>query len=79
MVNGKMCVGVDKDDLMIRCETDRTVELLSKKGVRVFNLTGKPMKGWLLVGPDATKDKKDFDWRIQTAIDGNKKAFGKKK
>jgi hypothetical protein len=73
-----MCVGVDKDDLMIRCETDRTVELLSKKGVRVFNLTGKPMKGWLLVGPDATKDKKDFDLRIQTAINGNKKAFGKK-
>ena len=50
MINDKMCVGVDKDDLDTRCEPALHDELLSKKGVRPFNLTGKPIKGWLLVG-----------------------------
>jgi hypothetical protein len=59
---------------MICCEPERTEELLSKKGVRIFDLTGKPMKGWLLVGPEAIKNKKDFEWWIATALEGNKKA-----
>ena len=55
LVNGAMCVGVDKDDLIVRCDKDETEHLLAKKGVRVFDLSGgRPMKGWLLVGPTAT-------------------------
>ena|SRR5687767_7753940 len=72
MVNGKMCVGVDKDDLMIRCEPDMNDELLARNGVRQFDLTGKPMKGWLLVSPDATKGE-SFEWWIQFALQTNKK------
>lgn len=78
MVSDKMCVGVDKDDLMLRCEPEHHDELLSKKGVRPFDLTGKPMKGWLLIGPEGTKSKKDFDWWIQTALESNKKATSSK-
>jgi TfoX/Sxy family transcriptional regulator of competence genes len=55
LVNGAMCVGVDKDDLIVRCEKDETDELLARKGVREFDLSGgRPMKGWLLVGTEAT-------------------------
>jgi TfoX/Sxy family transcriptional regulator of competence genes len=55
MLNGAMCIGVDKDDLIVRCEKDETDALLEKKGVREFDLSGgRPMKGWLLVGPEAT-------------------------
>jgi TfoX/Sxy family transcriptional regulator of competence genes len=55
LVNGAMCVGVDKDDLIVRCEQDETDKLLARKGVREFDLSGgRPMKGWLLVGPAAT-------------------------
>lgn len=55
LVNGAMCVGVDKNDLIVRCEKDETEKLLEKKGVREFDLSGgRPMKGWLLVGPEAT-------------------------
>ena len=78
MINDKMCVGVDKDDLILRCEAELHNELLSKKGVRPFDLTGKPMKGWLLVGPEGTTAKKDFDRWIQTAIASNKKIAAKK-
>jgi TfoX/Sxy family transcriptional regulator of competence genes len=74
MANEKMCLGVDKDDIMLRCEPEMTDELLSKKGVRPFDLTGKPMKGWLLVSADATSNKKDFDFWVKTAVEANKKA-----
>ena len=74
MVNDKMCMGVDKDDIMLRCDPGQMEELLSKKGARPFDLTGKPMKGWLLVSPEGTKSKKDFDFWAQVAVEANKKA-----
>jgi TfoX/Sxy family transcriptional regulator of competence genes len=73
MLNDKMCVGISNDDLMVRCDPGETDELLTRKGVRLFDLTGKPMKGWLLVGPEAVKSKRDFDWWIAVATEANKK------
>jgi TfoX/Sxy family transcriptional regulator of competence genes len=56
LVDGAMCIGVDKDDLIVRCAKEETDALLAKKGVREFDLSGgRPMKGWLLVGPEATR------------------------
>jgi TfoX/Sxy family transcriptional regulator of competence genes len=69
MVKDKMCVGVDKDDLMLRCAPEMTDELLSKKGVRIFDLTGKPMKGWLLVSSDGYKTDKQLDGWIERSLD----------
>src|SRR5215510_7431608 len=73
LVGGAMCVGVDKDDLIIRCEKEQTESLLKKRGVRVFDLSGKrPMQGWLLVGPDATKTASGFKSWIHFAVDWTK-------
>ncbi len=75
MLNDKMCIGVDKDDIMLRCEKEDTDELLKKKGAKVFDLSGgRPMKGWLLVSPEGTKSQKDFDWWLNKDIEGNKNA-----
>jgi TfoX/Sxy family transcriptional regulator of competence genes len=79
MVNDKMCLGVDKEDIMLRCEPEMTEDLLSKKGARPFDLTGKPMKGWLLVSESGTSNKKDFDFWVKTAVEANKKATAVKK
>jgi TfoX/Sxy family transcriptional regulator of competence genes len=79
MVNDKMCLGVDKDDIMLRCEPEMTDELLLKKGVRPFDLTGKPMKGWLLVSSEGTKKDADFDFWVEIAVEANKKATSPKK
>jgi TfoX/Sxy family transcriptional regulator of competence genes len=79
MVNDKMCIGVDKDDIMLRCDPDETQSLLGKKGAKPFDLSGgKPMKGWVLVGPEGTRSQKDFAWWLQKAIEGNRKAALKK-
>lgn len=56
LVGDAMCIGVNKGELIVRCEKDETEALLAKPGVRAFDLSGKrPMQGWLLVGPDATR------------------------
>jgi hypothetical protein len=52
MYNGNMCVGVYKDDLIVRCDAADTGKLLTQKNVKAFDITGKPMKGWLLINPD---------------------------
>jgi hypothetical protein len=51
LLNGNMCVGIWHDSLIVRCAPADTAELLAKKHVRVFDITGRPMKGWLLVAP----------------------------
>lgn len=71
LVNGAMCVGVDKTDLIIRCAKDETESLLAKTGVRVFDLSGgRPMKGWLLVGAEATKTERGFKSWLDFALAG---------
>ena len=55
MRDGAMLIGVNRDDLIVRCAKEETDTHLKRKGVRVFDLSGgRPMKGWLLVGAGAT-------------------------
>lgn len=51
LLNGNMCVGVHKDELIVRVDVEQTDTLLKGKHTRLFDLTGRPMKGWLLVEP----------------------------
>jgi TfoX/Sxy family transcriptional regulator of competence genes len=53
LLNGNMCCGVHGDEVILRVDPESTEEALRKPHVRVFDMTGRPMKGWLLVGSDA--------------------------
>ena len=79
MVNGKMCVGVSKDDLMVRLDPTAYDTALKKKGCREMNFTGKPMNGFVFVSPEGTSNEKDFNYWIDLALDFNKKAKAYKK
>jgi TfoX/Sxy family transcriptional regulator of competence genes len=79
MINDKICVGVDKNDMIIRCEPEMTNELLSKPNVIPFDLTARPMKGWLLISEDGISTKKNFDYWVQIAVVTNEKVATKKK
>jgi hypothetical protein len=69
LLNAAMCVGVDGKDLIVRCQKEETDQLLTKAGVRIFDLSGgRPMKGWLLVGPEATKTPRGFKGWIDFAL-----------
>jgi hypothetical protein len=51
LLNGNMCVGIHKDELIVRLDPAETEAALAKPHTRVFDLTGRPMKGWILVAP----------------------------
>jgi hypothetical protein len=52
MLKGNMCVGIVKDRLMVRVGPDAYESLLKAPHARKFDITGKPLKGFLLVEPD---------------------------
>lgn len=79
MVNGKMCVGVLKDELMARIDPEVYETALQKKGCREMDFTGKPMKGFVFIAPKGTDSKKDLGYWIGLALDFNKKAKNSKK
>ncbi len=51
LLDGKMFVGVVKDDLMVRCGPDNQAAALKQPHVRVMDFTGSPMKGYVYVAP----------------------------
>jgi hypothetical protein len=54
LVNGNMAVGVHGKDLIVRLAPEATEDALAEPHVRVFDMTGRAIKGWVLVGPGAT-------------------------
>jgi TfoX/Sxy family transcriptional regulator of competence genes len=65
LLNGNMACGVNKDDLIVRVEPEKHSALLKKPHVRPFDMTGRPMKGWLVVDADGLKtDKQLSTWII---------------
>ena len=56
LLRGNMCAGVIRDDLIVRTFPEDAADALDEPHVREFDLTGRPMTGWLLVGPGGTAD-----------------------
>jgi hypothetical protein len=55
LVHGNMCVGVHKDELIIRYDPKNEEEVTKSKHIRPFDITGRPMKGWALVNHEGVK------------------------
>jgi len=56
LLNGNLLVGVWKDSLCVRLGPDQAEEALREPHVKEFDITGKPMKGWVLVEPGGVED-----------------------
>ena len=53
---GNMTVGVHGDDLVVRISPTDNDAALAKPGVRPFDITGRPMRGWVLVAGETLDD-----------------------
>ncbi|MEV0172058.1 TfoX/Sxy family protein [Streptomyces sp. NPDC050803] len=63
LVEGNMAVGVSGEDLMVRVGPEATDAALARPGTRVFDMTGRPMRGWILVaGAALAQDDALGDW-----------------
>jgi hypothetical protein len=53
MLHGNMAVGISNGgELMVRVGPDASDEALARPHTRVFDMTGRPMKGWILVSTE---------------------------
>jgi len=79
MVNDKMCVGVEKERLMVRFDPAKYDEVMEKEGCKPMDFTGKVMKGFAFVDIDVLKTKKKLEYWIKLALEYNKIAKASKK
>jgi len=49
LYRGNMCIGVHKNELLVRYDPRSANEINAGKHVRPFDISGRPMKGWSLV------------------------------
>lgn len=79
MVNDKMCVGVEKERLMVRLNPENYDEVMEKEGCKPMDFTGKIMKGFVFVDADVLKTKKKLEYWVGLALEYNKIAKASKK
>jgi hypothetical protein len=60
LLNGNMACGVHSDELIVRVDPAETDAALAEPGAHVFDMTGRPMKGWLLVAKDGIAEDVDL-------------------
>lgn len=69
MVLGNLAVGVNGPNLMVRVGPARYPEALAQSHVREFDLTGRPMKGWVLVLPAGYASDGDLQHWVQQGVE----------
>ncbi|HJQ80396.1 MAG TPA: TfoX/Sxy family protein, partial [Lacipirellulaceae bacterium] len=79
MVDGKMCVGVEKDRLMARIAPEIYDEVLGRKGCVPMDFTGKPMRGFVFVNQEGVATKRDLERWLVLALEFNPRAVSSKK
>lgn len=60
MLNGNMCVGIYKDTLIARVGDTKAKELLLQPNIKPMDITGTPMKGWIMVTPEGLESDKSL-------------------
>jgi TfoX/Sxy family transcriptional regulator of competence genes len=66
--NGNLLVGVWKDSLIVRLGAEEADQALKERHVKEFDITGRPMKGWVLVEPKGIEDDAQLSVWIQRAV-----------
>jgi TfoX/Sxy family transcriptional regulator of competence genes len=67
-LNGNMLVGVWKNSLIVRLGQDQQDEALREPHVREFDITGRPMRNWVLVEPEGIEEGDQLKGWIDRAI-----------
>jgi TfoX/Sxy family transcriptional regulator of competence genes len=52
LLNGNMACGVHRDNLIVRVGPENHAAALARPHTRPFDMTGRPMAGWIMVEPE---------------------------
>jgi hypothetical protein len=67
LLNGNLLVGVWKDSLIVRLGPDEAEAALAEPHVGPFAITGRAMKGWVLVDPEGIGEDAELTGWVQRA------------
>ncbi len=78
LFEGKMTVGIVKEDLVVRVIADKMDEVLQKKYVRPMDFTGKPMKEFVFVAPEGYRTEEQLQYWVELGWEHAKTKLQKK-
>ena len=61
LLKGNMCFGIYKEYLIVRTGLEVAEKKLKERDVKPFDITGRPMKGWVMVGEKGWKGQGDLE------------------
>ena len=61
LLKGNMCFGIYKEYLIVRTGLEVAERKLKERNVKPFDITGRPMKGWVMVGKKGWKRQVDLE------------------
>jgi hypothetical protein len=69
LLDGNMAVGISNGgELMIRVGQDASREALALPHTRIFDMTGRPMKGWILVALEGFATKRQLGAWVRRGV-----------
>jgi TfoX/Sxy family transcriptional regulator of competence genes len=68
LVNGNMACGVHKDDMIVRVGGENYEEALSRPNTHIFDMTGRPMVGWIMVKPEGCSSESDLKAWVEQGL-----------
>src|SRR3984893_2381268 len=68
LLNGNVVVGVWKNSLIVRLGQEEGMDALLEPHVKEFDITGKAMKGWVVVKPEGVENDDQLKGWIQRAV-----------
>ncbi|MCI0639228.1 MAG: TfoX/Sxy family protein [Gemmataceae bacterium] len=68
LLSGNMCVGVWKRFLLLRLGAEQADDALRQQHVKEFDITGKPMKGWVMVEPAGCAEDSSLESWVEKAV-----------
>ena len=69
MLDGNMACGVHGDRLIVRVGPERYETALSMPHAGEFDITGRPMRGWITVGPGGYDSDDELAGWVQQGVD----------
>lgn len=79
LVDDKMCVGVEKERLMVRLDPAIYEQALQRKGCVPMDFTGRLMRGFVFVKTPGLDTDEDLSSWLKLALEFNPKAKSSKK
>jgi TfoX N-terminal domain len=68
MLGGRMCCGVNRDELIVRLHPDDEAAALARPHARPMDFTGRPMRGFVTVGRGGVRGRALARW-VRSAVD----------